>query len=100
MSDKGLQKVSVETLATAPYPGHRVQRSVAAFECAEQCHVERIVEVVGDDETSLVDTEHRPGVFDGNEPRHRPPRPHDDDVFSGGNLLQQPGRNESSPRGR
>ena len=64
--------------------------SVATRECAQQL-VEGIVEVVGNDETSLVDAEHRPSVLNGNEPRHRPPRPRDDDLLSGSNLPQQPG---------
>ena len=48
--------------------------------------------IAGNDETSLVHTEHRPRVFDRHEPRHGPPRPRDDDVLSLSDPPQQPGK--------
>ena len=67
-------------------------RSFAPLERTQQLLVERIVEIVGHYETSLVDTEHGPVLVDRHVTDHGPPGTGDDDILSRGGPAQQPER--------
>lgn len=65
---------------------------VTSFECARQVLVQRIIEIVGDDETPFINAEYRTALLDWNQPRHRPSGARDDDLFPFDDLTQQPGQ--------
>ena len=65
-------------------------RLLATFECPQQLLIERIVEIVGDDETPFVDPKYGACLFNRHKARHRPPRASDDDLLSRNGLPQQP----------
>ena len=67
-------------------------RSSASFELAQQLFIEWSIEIVGDDETSFVDTKHRAVLLDRHKTDHGSSRSGDDDLFSGGGPPQQPER--------
>ena len=65
-------------------------RLLATFECPQQLLIERLIEIVGDDETPFVDPEYGACLFNRHKARHRPSRAGDDDLLSCNGLPQQP----------
>ena len=63
---------------------------LATFERPQQVLVERLIEILGDDETPFVDPESGAGSLNWHEARHGPSRAGDDDLLSRSGLPQQP----------
>ena len=61
------------------------------FEGAQQILVERLIEIIGDNETAFIDSEDRAVVFDRHKTRHGLSRTRDDNLLPCYGLPQQSG---------
>ena len=68
-------------------PGARL---LATFERPQQLLIERLIEIVGDDESPFVDPEYGARLFNRNKACHGLSRAGDDDLLSRNGLPQQP----------
>ena len=78
------------TKAGRLYERHEAGRP-APFKDAQKFFVQWRIEVVGDDESALVNTGYRLLVLDRYKTRDGSTRPRDDDIFSGSSFSQQSG---------
>ena len=87
-TSRSVRNAARQTTSTESVSG---VRSFASFERTQQLFIEWSIEIVGDDEASLVDTEHGALPFNRYEACYRSSRTGDDDVLSRNGLPQQPG---------